>query len=1410
MGSGAVAVIKEDPTRTDVTSWRGCNWLARCLSASVCAAIVCIGFCSVLADAALAAHGSDRVRFRTMAESAGLPQSSVSALVQDQLGFIWLGTQDGLARFDGEEVRVLKHDRADLNSLSSSYVQALAMAPEQQLWVASPALGLSRLDLRTMQIKRYRAEQMDSGLVDDVIVDLKTDRQGRLWVSTRTAGVKLYDPATDRFLPPPFNLPWQGRQRVLADTQHRGLIIAVDDQVWGWQDEREPRLLFDGADAAQGAFSAVEDGLDRLWVGTRSGGLYGLDADAEVVEHFSRADGHGLVNDAIARLLVDATGRLWIGTGAGLCMRNSRAADRLICWTHHPGDPNGLPGNDITALMEDRDGLLWTGTWTGGAAIHSPKDEAFVLSHAEPEDPMALPTQAVGAMAEATEGGLWLALMDGGGLVRFKIDGGVQERYPQLDQFLPWSVYTEDEVLWVGTVYRGLLRRDRPGAEFTAVELGADGIETPGVQSIYRDRDGTLWATYLSDGMGALCADCDEFRHYQHGAIDPNQSSGANINQVLQTSDGQHWLAVNSGGLHRFDPSTGKVDRFLLNTLEGETVFTASCLFEDRAGRLWVGSQGHGLLLAKRDASGAVVEFETVDRRHGLPADAIGGILEDDAGWLWVSTTAGLAKVNPDRLSAVSWRPYSRLRAPDYFVGSSLSSSNGHFHFGGAHGMTSFNPAEVQLQRVPPGISVAGLFLTNLPALARADASSPGLDVGHADSIWLHDGQELVSLELAADRPLAARELRFAYRLDPLHEDWLELPPSRRQVTLARLAAGEYSLRLKARLSGRDEWGEERQLTLIVAPPAWASPLAILLYLLLASAIALPVLLLLRRLWLERLEADRALALSEELLKQSLWGSRGELWDADVSTGLVRRENQIPHLKLDQVSAGNTLAIMRPFVHDDDRDAFNRSFGEVFTGNNEYFEVSYRTLDDKDAWRWMLTRGKIVERGADNRPLRVVGTTFDISDVRAQEDALRESQDRLRMSLWGSRDELWDLDVGTNQLHRENPLPALALAVDMRFDRADEYLEFIHPQDREVFQSAIGEHISGDSDDFEVTYRMLDRQERWIWILSRGRAVSRDADGRAARIVGTNRDITTLKGTEAELKLLNEELEERVSVRTAELESAVADLSATLEQLTQAQNQLIDAEKMAALGNLVAGVAHDINTPLGIGVTAASHLRGEIQSMSEHLKRGELTRSELTGFIDRGMRGAELILGNLSRASDLVRSFKQVAVDQSSEQRREIELDTYLAEVLQSLQPTLARSPVGVSLECPPGVIVDTFPGAIYQIVVNLVLNAITHAFVAEQAGTIAVSARHLGADVQIQVRDDGKGMEEGIRKRIFEPFFTTRRGQGGSGLGLHIVYNLAHELLGGTVHCSSQLGAGTTFILQFPRCVDVGTANNE
>lgn len=277
-------------------------------------------------------------------------------------------------------------------------------------------------------------------------------------------------------------------------------------------------------------------------------------------------------------------------------------------------------------------------------------------------------------------------------------------------------------------------------------------------------------------------------------------------------------------------------------------------------------------------------------------------------------------------------------------------------------------------------------------------------------------------------------------------------------------------------------------------------------------------------------------------------------------------------------------------------------------------------------------------------------------------------------------------------------------------------------------------------------------------------------------------------------------LERAVHERTERLEQQNAALNTALHQLQEAQSELVRQEKLASLGRLVAGVAHEINTPLGICVTATSHLVQELKLARDELETGAMTEDSLAGFFDVIDQSLRIMTTNTQRAAALVRSFKQVAVDQSSDGLRSFNLNTYLNEVLLSLQPKLKGRPVKVDLQCPKDLVLDSFPGAVSQIVTNMVVNSLVHGYEREQKGTILIRAVPDGDMVMFDYADDGAGMDEDTLSKLFDPFFTTKRGAGGSGLGAHILYNLATGPLGGTVHVESELGKGLRYQLRFPR----------
>jgi signal transduction histidine kinase len=286
---------------------------------------------------------------------------------------------------------------------------------------------------------------------------------------------------------------------------------------------------------------------------------------------------------------------------------------------------------------------------------------------------------------------------------------------------------------------------------------------------------------------------------------------------------------------------------------------------------------------------------------------------------------------------------------------------------------------------------------------------------------------------------------------------------------------------------------------------------------------------------------------------------------------------------------------------------------------------------------------------------------------------------------------------------------------------------------------------------------------------------------------------------EEQLLRLNEELEERVAQRTEQLAGANQDLQNTLEDLQRTQKQLVLSEKLAALGELVAGVAHEINTPVGVALSAGSTLAEKNRTLAELFTQGEMKRSDLTQFFDDSREGTEMILMNLGRASELIRSFKMVAVDQVSEHRRIFNVKSYIDEILLSLRPKLKKTKHRIEVHCDSDLVIESYPGAFSQILTNFIINSLLHAFEPEQTGDIRIEVTQTNGTLNLRYADNGKGMAPENRDRIFEPFFTTARSQGSTGLGLHIVFNIVTRTLGGTIACESAPGQGTTFRVTMP-----------
>lgn len=284
---------------------------------------------------------------------------------------------------------------------------------------------------------------------------------------------------------------------------------------------------------------------------------------------------------------------------------------------------------------------------------------------------------------------------------------------------------------------------------------------------------------------------------------------------------------------------------------------------------------------------------------------------------------------------------------------------------------------------------------------------------------------------------------------------------------------------------------------------------------------------------------------------------------------------------------------------------------------------------------------------------------------------------------------------------------------------------------------------------------------------------------------------------------INLRLSRLISIRTKELEKEIDERKLIEKNLRETQSVLIESEKMASLGNLVAGIAHEVNTPLGIGITAITHLKDKLHDLLHYFKSDQMKRSDLEEFLQVSEKSVSIIFDNLSRASQLIKSFKEISVDQSGGDVREINLYDYLQQLLISLEPNFKSRLIQVDfLSIAKTIQLKLEPGALAQLLTNLIMNSLVHAFERQQKGLIKITAKTKGKNLLLRYQDNGKGIAAENLHKIFEPFFTTKRLRGGSGLGLHIVYNLVTRKFHGKIQVESELQKGVEFLIELPNCV--------
>ena len=826
------------------------------------------------------------MRFAHLSVDEGLSQTSVFSMFQDRDGFVWLGTEDGLNRFDGQTVTVYKHDPQDPGSLPHDLVWSIAEDPSGDLWIGTEGGGLARWNRDTDRFTRFQHDPNDANsLSGDRVRIVLVDAEGAVWVGTKDAGLTRFEPQTGTFTrfghspEDPKSLSHEGVYALLQDRSGRVWVgteggLSRFDGAGGF--ERFSHDPEDGKSLSGDRIRAlVEDDQGTVWVGTLDAGLNELPTGSEgFVRHRHEAKRAGsLADDCVHAVHRDRGGRLWVGTRSGLDLLQPDGT--FAHYRHDPLNPASLGEDEVMSLLEDRGGVLWAGTRAGGVSRWNPATWAFGHVASSPSgDEDGLSHDYVTSFTEDTLGRLWVGTM-GGGLDVFDREGGAVGHYRH-DPARSGSL-SDDRVMalsrgrsgaiWVGTMEGGLNRFDPQTGRFRvyrADETRPGRLSTNGVMSLFEDREGTLWVGTYRGGLNRYDHSSDSFTVYRHDDADPASLSSDIVTCVQEGPGGTIWVGTEGGGLNRLDRRSGEFqsfrhDRSRAASLSDDTVYS---LHVDPEGTLWVGTRGGlGRLDSHAPATGEA-SFRTYTERDGLPSKVVYGIQPDGMGRLWLSTNMGLARFDP---RTETFRDYSRthgLQSNEFTFGAHFRTTRGELVFGGPQGFNAFFAETIPTNDNVPPVVLTSFLKSNRPAHGpTAPFALDDVTLGYKDDV--------VTFEFAALDYADPGRNRYVYKLEGFDPEWIDLGSVHR-VTYTDLGHGEYVLRVKA-ANNDGVWNEEGlSLPVSVLPPPWRTWWAYLGYALLLAAAAVRVVRVQRKKATREAEYRRRLELEVEARTEEL------------------------------------------------------------------------------------------------------------------------------------------------------------------------------------------------------------------------------------------------------------------------------------------------------------------------------------------------------------------------------------------------------------------------------------------------------------------------------------------------------------------------------------------------------------
>jgi signal transduction histidine kinase/ligand-binding sensor domain-containing protein/DNA-binding NarL/FixJ family response regulator len=774
-------------------------------------ALIAAGWLSLLcASAAAPAADAPALVLEHLTVAEGMPQGTVNVTLQDSQGFVWLGTEDGLVRYDGHDLVRYGSSRTQQGGLPGNFIRDIAEDAHHDLWIAIKDAGLARWNRNTDKFTVYRHDAANgASLASDVTRAVCVDARGRVWVGMVGAGIDVLDPETGRIehlRHDPANPDSLSDDDVFTVALDRsgalwaGTAVGLDR----WQPEQRAFLHFRHAPEDPQSLDGprisrfLEDHSGNLWVGSFDGGLNRMDHAGHVHEHFRHDPRRAgsLSSDDVRALLEDHAGRLWVGTPEGLDLLDPTTG-QFTHYRYDERDPDSLRASSILSLYEDQAGLVWIGTRAGGVSRWNPR--SFELGAHRPD---WLGGKIVNSFADAPDHKVWIAST--GGLVKFDESSGeitdidsIVGRHGAIgDQRVMALRLDSHDNLWIGTMTAGLEKLS-PNGQLTSFPVKAGdprSLSAKGVMTIVESHSGQIWLGLYNGGANVLEPASGLIRQLPFGTTAAAGAiSAVSVSAIAEDLQGNMWLGTDGGGLDlaRPDGTVIKVFRHDAHdpaSLPSNTIFGIAV---DGAGGVWIATDGGGMArVVGSSASADDIHFQVTGREDGLSSDTIYGILADSAGRIWLSSDAGLMRFDPKTHAVKTYHREQGLQGEEFDFNAFHRLRDGRFCFGGPGGFNIFDPMRLTDNPHVPRVALAGLEVLGVP-------------VPSATPYWLVDRlrvdyrASIVSLDFSALDFTSPKRNRLEYRIAGLSDRWIDLGPQRR-VTLTNLDAGDHLIEVRA------------------------------------------------------------------------------------------------------------------------------------------------------------------------------------------------------------------------------------------------------------------------------------------------------------------------------------------------------------------------------------------------------------------------------------------------------------------------------------------------------------------------------------------------------------------------------------------------------------------------------------